>query len=136
MKSTELKIGNYVHPYDRDDIYTSITELRHNLPVLVGYNSYNYDHVYPIKITEEWLLMLGFERLENHVWADGSATTRLYKKGKLAIEKQDITDGGPWILFRYTRSGGEYITNADFVHQLQNLYFSLTGEELTIKDLA
>ena len=28
----------------------------------------------------------------------------------------------------------QYLTEVKFVHQLQNLYFALTGEELTIKE--
>lgn len=33
----------------------------------------------------------------------------------------------------YTKKGGAYITHVHYVHELQSLYFALTGEELIIK---
>ena len=66
----------------------------------------------PIPLTEEWLFKFGFEKAYE--------TCYQYKdfilNDKFIMMDIDIT-----IQLKY-------------VHQLQNLYHSLTGEELTIKD--
>lgn len=80
------------------------------------------DSAYPIPLTEEWLLKLGF--------AHGSFGI---DRGELSI----ITKG----MDEYYENGRTYFNSwcilehqPEYVHQLQNLYFALTGEELTIKE--
>lgn len=71
---------------------------------------------------------------------------------KLNMRKERVagfseTDGQWWLLngarflFEYDKEAEIYYNGifgikVIFVHQLQNLYFALTGEELTIKELA
>ena len=73
------------------------------------------NHFEPIPLTEEWLVKLGFEKLEG--WDD----MYYFKIGDFQI-------------YEYNVSGYEF---DDFeikhVHQLQNLYFALTNEELILK---
>lgn len=72
-------------------------------------------HVNPIPLTEEWLERLGFK-----------STKAGYKKGMIRTYSDGIR---LWV----RHSGGQ--TMIHYVHQLQNLYYALTGEELTLKEI-
>jgi hypothetical protein len=73
----------------------------------------------PIPLTEEWLIKFGF---------------KLNKLGNLC---KSSNYQKRWITFKkYQDRWYLYLTHnpkCDYVHQLQNLYFALTGEELTLK---
>lgn len=82
------------------------------------------DEVEFIPLTEEWLEKLGFT-------TDGRHHTVCYDLGLLSIEVPN----------KLYSSGRAYFNSwcilnemPKHVHQLQNLYFALTGEELTIKN--
>lgn len=87
-------------------------------------NSYSQmdQFVKPIPLTEEWMLKAGFE-------ITYSSNFRLKfdhpKHGFIGYDFSRVSDKS-MEGFRYY---GHYI-KISFVHQLQNLYFSLTGEEL------
>lgn len=68
----------------------------------------------PIPLTEEWLLKFGFEPLGSSRFDFKIFTYYLY-------------DGS-----FYNQSSR--LSTIKYVHQLQNLYFALTGEELKIKE--
>jgi hypothetical protein len=80
------------------------------------------DYAEPIPLTEEWLLKLGF--IEKKPWFFE------IKMGdyELGINRIPLT--------AQIQSDGEFLaflTNrTKYVHQLQNLYFAITGEELKI----
>jgi len=78
----------------------------------------NYE---PVILTDQWLLKFGllqFEHRTDYVFED----IEYYSLNESAIEG--------WVLL----VNGEYWgTDIKHVHQLQNLYFALTGEELRIK---
>lgn len=74
-----------------------------------------------IPLTEEWLIKLGFTLSNTH--------NMFYDLGKLTINMPD----------QFHKKGRVYFNSwaiidhmPEFVHQLQNLYFALTGEELLI----
>jgi hypothetical protein len=78
-------------------------------------------------LTEEWLSKFGFGyRNEN-----GQKYYHIYSErigNEIHIGMDDNKEFG---LLDY--NADYFGTDTDFVHQLQNLYFALTGEELTIK---
>lgn len=85
-----------------------------------------------IPLTAEWLERMGFQLAEK-LWEPsvGDAYGDLYYK-RISIIKQERTGG-----FHLLLDGGPYEHEYGFpgirvttVHQLQNLYFALTGEEL------
>mgnify|MGYP003551042984 CR=1 FL=1 len=76
-----------------------------------------------IPITEEILLKLGFEVIYR-----SNFTLRL-------DHKENFKFGAGWNLVNghfHIRFIGEQFTNIKCVHELQNLYFSITGSELQI----
>ena len=80
-----------------------------------------YDNIKPITLTEEWLLRLGFEKTMSWTFAkeligNNILVYYLGEKG-VSIGFKNYSD-----------------FKCEYVHQLQNLYFALTGEELTLTD--
>ena len=108
MKASEIRVGNWVT--------NSIGEEYQITPATILHLSVDSATVNSIPFTEEWLLRFGFEKV-NSTWYKG----RLSKfRVNVAF---DIEYSNHWLDIRI-----------DFVHQLQNLYFALTGEELTITE--
>ena len=77
----------------------------------------------PIPLTEEWLLKLGFREVNGHVFLFPENDSFRLWGFAWNIEQFLIT--GEWV---------EISTpSIKYVHQLQNLYHALTGEELKLK---
>ena len=114
MTNQELRIGNYVLTgVGEEKIYEIYTH-----KVLVGNDmsasTVKYFEIDPIPLSEEWLLKLGFQ---SNPYEDR------YELGDIDVEC-DKTKGFTdlWL------AGHPHIK---YVHQLQNLYWCLCGEELT-----
>jgi len=92
-----------------------------------------------IELTDEWLRKLGFTPNENayHTFPTSSNPQKKcyewYVCEKIVL--QNNVDSPPNLSIHYYNSYGneetETIMEVKFVHQLQNLYFALTGNELT-----
>jgi hypothetical protein len=109
MKASELRIGNLV---DLIGVAVEITA-NHIKDISEG------DSIYKaIPLTEEWLVKLGFKERRYSMCAP------VY--GNEIIELAND--------FSITYNGGRRV-QIKYVHQLQNLYFALTGTELEIKAL-
>lgn len=125
MKATELRILNFVnYPnwYNNEtDVEFMVRELYYDddkiglTNGLIVTQTY-LEYIKAIPLTNEWLLKFGFEK-HNHV-IDGV----IYINKGLRISETFMTS------FR-----GGFIGRIKHVHQLQNLYFALCNEELTIK---
>ena len=128
MKANELRIGNYV--YDRGGKVIRIDFLKHlekNYDCKFGQHQFigEEEEVHPltewtdfaksIPLTEDWLLKMGFKYdcdlvnslCKNCIWFNKKNMEATYLLQKLI--------------------------KINYVHQLQNLYFALTGKELEIK---
>lgn len=79
-----------------------------------------FETVEPIPLTEEWLLKFGCEQ----VYAD------LFKLDRHDYDFEFRIMGGNT---QVKIAGDTLLKNLNYVHQLQNLYFALTGEELELK---
>jgi hypothetical protein len=111
MKANELRIGNTVL-LQKDKIISVSSATFIN----IERHAYNYD---PIPITEVWLLRFGFE-LE---LKEGNQNEyRVYSFNQITYN----TNHGWW----WKKCHLEFQPNN--IHQLQNLYFALTSEELTL----
>ena len=114
MEVNELRSGNWI---DTKDFH--IDEFKG----LYQYDPewYKYVHMFePIPLTEEWLIKFGFEKKENKWYKLIRFPTVRFLNNKLNV-------------YVIIHSSSVVIAILDYVHQLQNLYFALTGEELTLK---
>jgi hypothetical protein len=126
MKASEPRIGNWVKvpTTDGSDVFTQIepSNFCHDCNAGISIESYC-----PIPLTEEWLVKFGFEffcKLQD---------TTAYCIGKLNNFIIVPTSGKWEIRYRVDERFSRYLS-IEFVHQLQNLYQVLTGEELTLKE--
>lgn len=87
-------------------------------------NSKQWD---PIKLNEEWALRFGFERGVTMLRGGTSQTISFQLGNSNYLEYED---GEINILNEFSHVGA--IFQIEYVHQLQNLYLTLTGEELTL----
>jgi hypothetical protein len=116
MKANELRIGNIVSMHRYIGNYWSWTFISHeDIYSIACGNEKNYN---PIPLTEEWLLKFGAKEL--------NAKRDVLKEFVLKTVRIEMSNSGN---FYYKNS--KLILES--VHQLQNLYFALTGKELTFK---
>ena len=112
MKATELRIGNWV-------MYSSKIQVNENkIRECVDHP----DRFVPISLTEEWLERFGFK-------FDGYCS---FWKSDIELTK-DVGDNH-YSVFNVHGNSLHRDGIIQYVHTLQNLYFALTGEELTIKE--
>lgn len=136
MKITELRIGNYIliegvpqriTGFIPDDNHTNLLE---GTPSVV-FEHFKYKRDYeteftecnPIPLTEEWLLKFGFEK-------DGYNDHKSYYY-TLNGFKLNVDDGYLFLDNPNQLAEAKSI-KIKHVHQLQNLYFALTGKELEV----
>ena len=122
MEAKDLRIGNYIKSLgsERQFILEDFSDLFDDSDPIENYN--------PIPLTEEWLLRFGFKRTKHKgiyqligECFDDLIEVRLYYNDK-SIEVLDYCE----------HNGVHLLTELKHVHQLQNLYFALVGEELKI----
>ena len=117
MKANELRIGNWIN--DSNDIVKA--ELYHIQSLLDGLDDFG-----GVPLTEEWLVKFGFEK-----------NTGLYNNYSMVFDEYmcsvQIVDG-VWLFSNDVSDAGCYVfTDFKYVHELQNLVFALSKQELKIK---
>jgi hypothetical protein len=118
MEAKELMIGNYVLQ-DNEFIKGITSNSIHKFDL-------GFIKLEPILITEEWLFKFGFK--------DRSGTLKNKMSYGIEIGKMEIAWYRQDNKTRFqTIENGFILKYVNYVHELQNLYFSLTGEELIIK---
>ncbi|WP_395762371.1 hypothetical protein ACH34C_07145 [Elizabethkingia anophelis] len=123
MDATELRIGNLITRQDIGNGYArieTILELRRDSVFTSGPINVtcNYDDISPIPLTYDWLIKFGFTNDENY-----------FNIGNLHynLETKKIYIGNDHV------SSGHDDTELIYVHQLQNIYFTIKREELIFK---
>ncbi len=119
MTANELRIGNLILV---DGEITEITGVKKSTVFFSdGFQMFIAGGLEPIPLTEEWLIKFGLNKTVDH------PARKLYENDDICplwfSDKKGIND------FYASRVR---ICECKYVHQLQNLYFALTGEELTI----
>ena len=123
MTANELRIGNWF--IEKDEVKQFDGDFYH----LLGCE--------PIPLTTNWLEKFGFEKNKDKRWMRGKSRYAIfyfeyYATGEdncmWRIEYHD-TDYGR----NEYKDCNQWGDRIKYVNQLQNLYFALTGEELTIK---
>jgi hypothetical protein len=118
IKANELRIGNFFYPDVDGDAYAQITAK----DILELYSDPIDDYYKALPLTEEWLIKFGFEKVEN-----GCLFKNIINYWNFFLwEKSDYID--------LVINKSSIRLSIKYVHQLQNLYFSLTGEELEVSN--
>jgi hypothetical protein len=131
ISETELRIGsivNMIADYGYGLKVSVIPERQINAGDILGAstNVYKFE---AIPLSEEWLLKFGAERLSAGGDSGGWRIPNVKNYNTFVIWNLDEEGGFKPVLDRYSDAPLQY------VHQLQNLYFALTGEELIVKEL-
>jgi len=124
MTAKELRLGNNIHHIERRCIINiiAISDDKINF-------QYTLDEVRPILLTEEWLIKFGFGNCGKHFSIIAGHYYNVQQQIKNTSLKITHTSADNYRVINFA-NGSIYLKN---VHQLQNLYFALTGKELTIK---
>ena len=120
IESKELRIGNLVYSPSGNVINVTATWIKEQAQCDVS----NCEYLQPIPLNEEWLLKFGFER----TYLSEFRSKFTHKDNRCSAynfsSEHKSMQGFTW--------HGRYVKNIEYVHQLQNIYFSLIGEELTL----
>ena len=95
-----------------------------------------HDNLEPNPLTEEWLLKFGFKEdgyLHYLIINKDISFVYSLKNTDIILDIQNSQDGLDHNGHETFQLTNFHIMNSQYVHQLQNLYFTLTGKELTIK---
>lgn len=121
MEATELRIGNMFATNYSSEIYSLeyISLGSEYIFHIKGVNEYvKESSLMPVLLTEEWLVRFGGK------WHGDFITLKM-----VALQLNSCLpnmQGATFALY----CGSIFIKEVRFVHELQNLYFVLTGEEL------
>jgi len=123
MKANDLRLGNLIYwniPEKLDVIHTVVgirNEKPQTMPISLGESINDYK---PIPLTEEWLKKFGFEDLyygqDKFGWIKDGVNISKYFNFVLMLPDAEYYDS----------------TKIKWVHDLQNLYYALTGVELSV----
>ena len=117
MKTNELRIGNWVFDSDQLEEFTIESDTLFD----ESDGDCMEKHIKPIPLTEEWLIKFGFRN--NYKQID------LLNWGFWCGFHND----GDWVIYQGFHNVKQEMCSIDDVHELQNLYFALTNEELKLE---
>jgi hypothetical protein len=112
IKPNELRLGNYVHM----PLIAATPQKIHSFSQMGLYHEYD-----PIPLTPELLEKAGFRKASYYVAA--------YSREGWGI---DVNDEGDHYELFINDEAGYLLGKINYLHQLQNAFFALTGKELTI----
>lgn len=116
IQANELRIGNLVYNFLKQ-------------PITVSWENIKWSQdIEPIPLTPEILGKAGFENIgSDHL----GGWTKYIKKSNVVCSDVVVSFGeaGKNLYVTHSNNGVAYCL---YIHQLQNLYFALTGEELEI----
>ena len=123
IKANELRLGNYVEYHISDSMderkqWWELDKIEGSDIQWLTENPDDQDYR-PIPLTEEWLIeKMKFHKQNNQIYSIGL---------KLFISWWNTNS------IEIDINGEVLIINCKYVHELQNIYFALTGEELELK---
>ena len=130
IKANELRVGNIVSapvlPRSENKCYHVITNIGDNYACMInlpdGFSQLMpFEDIEPIPLTGEILWKCGF-------FNDGSYFSIKIGECYLTIDKYDFS----WTIGISYEANGTFL-KIKYLHQLQNLYFAMSGEELNFK---
>jgi len=129
IKATEYRLGNLFMLEGKIFKVEGIDQYSHRLIAKEGADFFIVNNPDPIPLQPEWLERCGYIKYV------GNTGQEIYKSpvGSMALYK--LAGSKDWIIGANDFSGGYLnLCTISYFHQLQNLYFALTGEELTINN--
>ena len=123
MKANELRIGNLVHNQNNGEDY-------HVTSADIADMDNGIKHREPIDLTEEWLFRFWFDKMDNVLYHSqfphfgGGLKDGAFH---IVLRKENYPTKGEVLFFPFG--------SVKYVHRLQNIFFEITGEELTIKEV-
>lgn len=136
MKSTELRMGNIVDLHGQEDYrvigleknYISVRYKNHT-------DSGDGSNLLPVPLTEELLLKAGFKKAES-IFSEDEYGWKCFRLKKVSFINLYLEIRIENVLYlqadMYHDGEFEVIRELKYFHELQNLYFALTGKELEI----
>lgn len=129
IQASDLRIGNLVGDADYianaaeyDEITVLIVNGDENTISSAYADTISCDELYGIPLTKEWLERCGRKCENGNGW-------------EYQIQVGALKWYFRWNTEWYSEVGGIYIdSRVQYIHQLQNLYFALTGKEIEIKE--
>lgn len=124
LQASELRIGNFANcftgmmPSEIRQITIDDFQMNEDGGLTTSFE--------PIPLTPEWLEKFGFRRNQNAV--DYVGFNDWIHPSEVRFQIGDYNELG------YLLDAFDSMPPMRFVHQLQNLFYALTGTELTIKD--
>ena len=130
MEAKELRVGNLLQSGNRIVVVENIMPYGINYMAQEEDVDYSFDILEPVSLTEEILLKCGFTKYEHDAGYDleGDITDKCDEYG---LSKLSIMDWGDGFVLSNSFSFNLRV-ELKSLHQLQNLYFPLTGEELEV----
>jgi hypothetical protein len=119
IKAEELRIGNWVEITKprHGETFIKVESIANDI-INLEFREYSFFELKPILLTEEILLKCGFEdETDNQPFDLG---VRTYDNGTISIDSN------------FEVGLGRNSHFVKYLHQLQNLYYALTGEELKV----
>jgi hypothetical protein len=120
MKANELRIGNWVIIHNAFSKQQNLSQITANWFVSDAYQQLSE----PIPLTPEILVKCGFV-LVNHI--HGYSFYTMDRQSQKDKSKPPID-----VYENKTQYMGCLVNHCQYLHQLQNLYFALTGTELEV----
>ena len=122
MKTTELRVGNYIEDcFDVKRYEVRQLDLE-DFSAMLNYRNSSHPNTYrAVKLNDEWIKSFGFENIKTQ---DKFFT----KDNTIGISTADDK-------FRFIQGNFVYqiiLRELEYVHELQNLYYSITGVELSV----
>ena len=140
MKSTQLRIGNWYNEFGipkqaTPEIISNLYAIEQNGKIAIDFDF--------LPLTEEWLLKAGFELYDYEPNEEGDEFPDfIYMSYKITPPEKlyyytitNTPEDGGYFDFCIKVQFADYVmlSTLQYVHQLQNLYFALTGKELEFK---
>lgn len=147
MKANDFRLGNIINHQEYKSIFQGvITSIS---PYRVGIDNHtsiklNSENLIPIPLTEEWLFKFGFMEVASSILLPSFMANISWSNADFKVISVCPEKGNQYIYLRHgeknaPRENDDIICvfNGDvngtlYVHTLQNLYFALTGQELTL----
>ncbi len=123
LKANELQIGNFIQWEDDSKEIVQVKSIdpgEEETKDMYFVNGGWIEDFIPVPLTEEWLTKFGFEEKEGDYFI---AYNFPLIAGNFKIETER------W----FVMMDRIIVARCKYVHQLQNLFFALSGEELTVK---